>query len=202
MPLLVFRAFKIIQVRARLWQWYSDQRRLKREVVALQNLTVKMMGRAPGGSMGFHGAETNYVLEFTLLVLLRDFGNQLEQGESLRACGGALWSIREMLRLHPKGNLSAEQVQQFVVAAKVAMRHLAQFGLGGRPKVHELAHMANLCHTHGSPGNWSVWFEEGLNRWVARICNRAHRAVWHRRVLVEFEHTHGLRAAAKRQRQD
>ena len=166
----------------------------------LQNLTTAMMGAGPGEPMGLHGGEANYILEFTLHVLLGEFAAEIPEGVALRSGGEALWAIRKLLMEFPCGNFLPEQTQQFVSHTKVALRVLDHFGLSSKPKFHELAHMAHLCRTRGSPGNWSVWHEEGLNRWVARIANRAHRLVWHWRVLAEFEQTYGVLSRSKRPR--
>eukprot|EP00959_Pyramimonas_sp_CCMP1952_P436182 9134014-Pyramimonas_sp.AAC.1 len=142
--------------------------------------------------MGFHAAETHYVLEFTLHVLLVEFRPRLEHGSKLKEAGDALWMIRELLRECPRGNFTPQQTQSFVDSSLVAVRVMDYFGLAAKPKVHELSHMAHMCLGSGSPRSWAVWFEEGLNRWIAKISRAAHRSVWHRRVLCEFEQTYGL----------
>lgn len=187
-------------MKTRLWSWYSQQRRLKRQVVALQNLTANMMGNEPGDGMGFHGGETNYILEFTHTVLLAEYVGQLEQGAALQRAGEALCTLRKLMQDCPRGNFNVGQTQDFVANAKKALRVFVQLGLHTKPKVHELAHMAHLIRTRGAPGNWGAWYEEGLNRWTARISKSAHRAVWHTRVLSEFEQAYGLLSRSSRPR--
>ena len=158
------------------------------------------MGSSAGGNMGFHAAETHYVLEFTLHVLLVEFGASLEHGRQLKEGGDALWEIRSLLAACPRGNFTPQQTQSFVDSCIVASRSMVFFGTHMRPKVHELAHMAHMCFEGGSPNNWAVWLEEGPNRWIAKISRAAHRSVWHRRVLSEFEHTYGLQGRHVRPR--
>ena len=144
--------------------------------------------------MGFLGAETNYIMEFTV-ELLQSFGAVVGDADALRSCGDALMGMLTMLRERPRGTFPPAEVEQFVGYTKVALRHFRRFGIS-RPKVHQLAHIAHFCITHGSPANWGCWSEEGCNRWLARIANRSHRAVWHDRTLSEFSQAYGLGAAS------
>ena len=36
------------------------------------------------------------------------------------------------------------------------------------------------------PSEWATWDDEGLNFDLKGVCNRAHRSVWHKRVLTDF----------------
>ena len=65
-------------------------------------------------------------------------------------------------------------------------------GVAAKPKTHQLAHMAFQIREWGSPTAWGCYSEEGLNRWLARVANSAHRAVWHRRVLNDFRSAYGI----------
>ncbi len=38
----------------------------------------------------------------------------------------------------------------------------------------------------GAPSTWATWEDEGLNYNLKLVANRAYRAVWHKRVLVDF----------------
>ena len=179
------------EMKTRLLSWYKQQRRAGREVTAIQNMTANMLGDLNGGEMGWHGSEGNYILEFTLELLdLVDAASILDSS-ALRQAGRALFGMVTLLRRRPRGCFTDSEVEEFVQHTKIVMRHFLRFNIS-RPKVHQLAHMAHLCRTHGSPGNWGCWTEEGWNRFLGRIANRSHRATWHSRTMTEFNQAYGL----------
>ncbi len=38
----------------------------------------------------------------------------------------------------------------------------------------------------GPPSEYSTWEDEGLNNALKHVCNKAYRAVWHRRCLLDM----------------
>ena len=130
------------EMKTRLNTWYKRERRRGREITEIQNMTVGMLGDLVGGSMGFHGAETNYIMEFTV-ELLQSFGAVVGDADALRSCGDALMGMLTMLRERPRGTFPPAEVEQFVGYTKVALRHFRRFGIS-RPKVHQLAHIAHF----------------------------------------------------------
>ena len=149
--------------------------------------------------MGLHRAVTNAVMEFTFEQLLVPNETQVRDGPTLRMCGEALLAVLRLLRTRPRGNFSDEEVQSFVDNAKLALSAFRTLGIK-KPKLHQLAKMAYLCGENGSPGNWGCWAEDGLNRWLRRIANKAHRAVWHSRALAKFTAAYGLGSRRTRPR--
>ena len=80
---------------------------------------------------------------------------------------------------------------EFVEHVKIYSKFAGELGMHAKPKRHQLLHMAHIINEYGSPSWWGCWAEEGMNRWLGKVCNSAHRAVWHARVLCEFNETWG-----------
>ena len=53
--------------------------------------------------------------------------------------------------------------------------------------------------TMGPPSSWSTWEDEGLNFNLKWVCNKAHRCVWHKRVLIDFNLLTARRSRKRRQ---
>lgn len=180
------------EVRPLLWSWYSDQRRRGVEVTALQNLTVSMIGTNRSDSVNMHGAEVNYIVQFSVEVLLRDFEGQLgDNGRWHRRAGEALMTMLQLIRQHHV-LFDAAAARQFNAAVKQHLHAALQLQIGLRPKHHQMMHMSALTLSRGSPALWGCWHEEGMNRWLARVAQRAHRNRWTSRVLAEMKSSFGV----------
>ena len=188
----------IRNMKALLFAWYARERTNRPHLTCVQDITVGMFSDNVGDDMGMHGGEANYVLEFTVLELMPRFGYMLSDLEHLRFSGDALWNILKFIRSRRWGSHTAVEMMDFVTNIKVYCRFATLLGLAPKPKRHQLIHMGHLVAEFGSPSLWGCWTEEGLNRWLAKLCNAAHRAVWAHRVLEEFEQTWGPGSSANR----
>ena len=64
---------------------------------------------------------------------------------------------------------------------------LTQLGLHATPKWHPCAHVGHQSLGIGAPVFVAVWREEQLNAKLKKVAGRAHRFVWHARILAEMK---------------
>ena len=76
--------------------------------------------------------------------------------------------------------------QAWLASVKSYCKDCETLGVPFKPKLHALGEMAARLLWFGAPKLYATWRDEGLNAVLALVAKRAHRRVWHARVLVEM----------------
>ena len=127
--LQVSKELFVNEMKARLFQWYKRQWRQGRQVTAIQNMTANMLGDLTGGEMGWHGSESNYIVEFTFELLDLVDAASIVDSSALKQAGRALFGMVTLLRKRPRGCFTASEVEEFVQHNKIVMRHFLRFNI-------------------------------------------------------------------------
>ena len=99
--------------------------------------------------------------------------------------------------------IPAAAIQKFCNDTKEHLWAVKKLGISPKPKHHFLIEMAGRLASHGSPAYHACWADESANFQLKVMCQAAHRAVWHGRVLATWASTSGhdvTRARKKRRR--
>ena len=92
-------------------------------------MTVNMLGELTGGEMGWHGSESNYLVDFTLELLDLVDAASIVDSSALKQAGRALFGMVTLLRKRPRGCFTASEVEEFVQHTKIVMRHFLRFNI-------------------------------------------------------------------------
>ena len=176
----------VSQVRALLFQWYSNESRQGRVRTQVQQLVPSMFGSNLKPAFELHASETNHFLAF-LSTLLDRLAARMPNHQLWRQGLDALLVIHEMYGEHGFSNTSHPNIQRFCNAIVSHFRACQQLGVPSKPKHHFLLEMGARLRITGSLALSATFPDEGLNKVIKQIGQSAHRMVWSLRVLEEFE---------------
>jgi hypothetical protein len=176
----------IMQIRSKLWTWYSDRRRARpeQEITEVQDLTLAMLGgKASSESLHTKAAETKGLVPFALHLLREAKAGTVPK--NLIDAGQALQDYFDLLDTSPR-IVPPEILQKMYDVVKTHVKLSARVGIKMKPKHHLLLHMVKRTLRHGNPGWYSTFEDEGINRILKQVGKAAHRTVWEVRVFSHF----------------
>ena len=176
------------RLRHSLFAWYRNERHRNpdRALYELQDLTLRMLGRATKPQLSTKAAETGTLCEFCA-QLVREHQDALgEQGAALAHVGTSLLEVRRILSAK-RHRLDVATAQALVDAAKGAAAAREDAGIPFTPKWHLMMHLVCDVAWRGGPQVYATWFDENLNGFLGSLAKRCHRLTWHRSVLAYFK---------------
>jgi len=93
---------------------------------------------------------------------------------------------------------TCHSIQELVDAYKNSLQKMRILGMSYKPKHHQTCHLVSSTLRHGAPHLWGCWRDESLNKHLKMIAVRAHRTVWHRRLLSDFRKGFGVARSVRR----
>ena len=179
-------SLEIAQVR--LDEWQRQQARAGRTVTPL-SLKAETFGKTSSPACHLKGAETNWFLEFLVVVEIPLIGHRLVPAisEPLLKAGQCLFELLSLIRQH-KFVFPTVDVQRFHSASRTYLRimHEGTFNLAPKPKDNFLIHLSRRIMWMGSPSLYGNWTDESINRLLREVAAGAHSTVHDKRVLAEF----------------
>ena len=192
----------VARMRELLFSWYTEESAAGREHTRARKFTPLTIGTNKKRKFAMYGAETNSFVAFAAVLLVR-FGNKLgAKARFHRAACRSLNALIDAIRTYPK-MFPAAAIQKFCNDTKEHLWAVKKLGISPKPKHHFLIEMAGRLASHGSPAYHACWADESANFQLKVMCQAAHRAVWHGRVLATWASKSGhdvTRARKKRRR--
>jgi hypothetical protein len=177
----------IMQIRQKLWAWYSVQERENpdQQLTRLDDLTVKMLGPRDEPEMKSKGAETKCLIPFCVYLLRQHTEALGSKGRILVKCGEALIGFMDVLKSSPR-RMDVESLQRLHDHTLNLILYWDGAGLAFKPKMHLLVHLVHFASWSGNPSYHTTFADEGMNKILADIARSAHRAVFEYRVFAHF----------------
>ena len=183
-----------------LGDWIAKEKKEGRHHTAPQKFQSSMFGTNANRKCGLHGAETNSFVRF-LGSVLDVYSDRIANGiEHVDACA-SLIIIMDIIHDHSR-KVPVAQRTRFCKAVQVLLVSFRRIGAPERPKEHLMIDMAGRLGTHGSPALVACWDDESRNFPLKRLCEDAHRSVWHARVLSGWAARSDHLSTAKRVRRN
>ena len=124
------KVLSALRVRARLWEWYAQQRRDKphESRTQVEDFTAAMLGTESKPSLGTNGMEAAGLVPFCVCMMVEHGATIGDVARSAQACGEALMQLVSILGSSPR-RMSDDDVQKMYDATKRLLRlwHLCEF---------------------------------------------------------------------------
>jgi len=183
-------------LKIRLFDWYAQERAAGRSHTEVQDLVPAMFGKWEDPKLSLFASEMNAFLLFSE-ALLEHVGHLLPNLQRIRACMTPLIRCYSLIKAHPFV-FPPSACQEFLDCAKVHIIKAQALGISLVPKHHFFLEMSWKADYQGSPGLGACWTDESINRFLKQLSAGAHRAVFHGRVLDNFNLAYSWRAKRRR----
>ena len=131
------KELSVMHLRARLWEWYRQERQDGVTHTQLQQLVPSFFGSAKKPTLDLHGSETNHFIRFVRVVFL-EHGANMPQAALWRAGAESLNTILDVIHRAGYTNPSAGETQLYCDAAVAFINSCRALGLESRPKHHQM----------------------------------------------------------------
>ena len=180
-----------LHLRYELNQWCKKEKvnHPERPLEEIRDFHRSSIGQKDRRVLRAKGAESGTLLYFAV-DLIRQKSAAIPTGGHLLAAGRALVEYLTITRKFG-WRLPAREHQSLMNACVRYTVLLEPAGTPWKPKVHLFVHLAFNTGQYGNPRMLSTWQDESLNMELAKVCSKAHAAVWSRRVVSTFAHALG-----------
>ena len=179
----------VLRIRELLWGFYNrwQEAHPGEDISRLEDLTPGMLGSSAHRNLSTKAMETKCLLPFCQ-ELLETYQGSMDGALAATYAGIGDCCSRLDAVLRAEGFVVSNDAIQslFDIIARL-LRLWGDSGLGVKPKLHMLMHLADRAKRQGNPSYYSTWVDEGLNKTLASLGRQAHRAWWELRILVSFE---------------